>query len=180
VLYLLDSSLDNVKLFYKELSKIGKLIGVTFDRLVEPKKDKEFPDLETISKYRDTLLHNPVLARAAVEDIEKIATREKLNDIKHSWFESEKLTDNDLIDARKLLEELRLSYGRYLNGKWEKILFRLDSKRENYLRRMNLETLTLTYDEFMPTTYAGPGPSGSIDCNSARSNVVQPPNIKKL
>jgi hypothetical protein len=45
------------------------------------------------------LFHNPVPGCAADEDIEKIATREKLDDIKHSWFESEKLTDNELIDS---------------------------------------------------------------------------------
>jgi hypothetical protein len=163
--YRLDSSIDNLQYFLDELHHIGGDFDIKFpkEQVKNAKKPRQVSrdtvpiELRMITDYRDTLLHNPVLGRAIDRGVEKLPKWEHLSKAKESWFCSERLSDDELIATRSLLESLRLRYCEYLDKKWLEVLSRLEGKREKFAQLLNLdEDLDVQYvNVSMPLTVSG-------------------------
>ena len=153
--YLMDTSIDNLKMFLKQLCALRKLIDVNFD-FVDPKKDKEFPELKEIALYRNTFVHNPVLGRAVGRDVEQLPVHSELEKARKSWLYCDSLPDDKLVITRDLLESYRSRYACYLNQRWEMILRLLEANREKFVRRLRLQESSL-----IPVTLPEPEGQGS-------------------
>ena len=136
--YLMDTSIDNLKTFLKQLRKIGKLIDINFD-FVEPENDTAFLELKEITNYRDTIVHNPVLGRSVGRGVELLPVHSELDKAKRSWLYCEFLPDDKYVNTRDLLETYRSRYARYLNQRWETILCLLEENRDKFVRRLRLQ-----------------------------------------
>ena len=182
--YLMDTSLDNVKMFLKQLRYIGKSIDTSFT-FDEPMQDKEFPELKEISDYRDTLVHNPVLGRAVGQGVGMIPAHSELGEAKKSWIYCESLPPEKFTNTRNLIERCRSRYAVYLDTRWKQILSLLDKSRGKFVSRLRLGeqarfAVTLAEsatDRFTPTTLNPGGMSGQfvLDVESRSNKVNFPP-----
>jgi hypothetical protein len=136
VFFLLDSSIDNLELFLKQIKEISSDFGQRV-KLGQPRNGNDF--ITQISDYRNTLAHNPVLGRAVNhQGLEMLPIHRVLKKVERSWLEIEKLTENEFRETREVIEELRRAYAAYLNKKWADVLECMDNRRDEFLSLLRI------------------------------------------
>jgi hypothetical protein len=115
-----------IRKIYADFGKTGLTLPTKGDLCT----DAVCPALQTIRKYRDTILHNPVLGRGADRDREFLPKREFLERVGNSWLAAETLKGEDVIDSRELYEQLYRGLTTFLETKWREIIGALDAVRE--------------------------------------------------
>jgi hypothetical protein len=140
VLSLLDSANDNVELFSKSLVGIARRTGTAL-----PMLRGQFPRtyasvFETVRKYRDTIVHNPVLGRTSESPRELLPKQSRLGDVKDSWRAAELLGPKEFIATSDLILRIANEYVAALQDLWREVLDALacSSFDEKYIRVMNL------------------------------------------
>jgi hypothetical protein len=128
IFFLMVSALENLKIFLKDVNELAKdqdraFLTKEFDRF-----PKGFAPFEEIEAYRNAILHNAVLGRAA--DITKTflprwapdLDKSPLNRAEKSWREAEKLGSDDFIETRVLFDQLFEQLFLKLEEYWQKAL----------------------------------------------------------
>lgn len=158
VFSLLDSCGDSVREFFSKTKQLLKRVGGSVPPLPTQKKDmylEEGPGKKTkeaergcfveVQRYRDAILHNPVIGRAVDVKRELLPRREVLDRVKHSWREAGRLRPEELIDSRDLFSRLQSEISSFLEFHWKKIISALDMVRDSdvFLKEIGLTTFSL-------------------------------------
>jgi hypothetical protein len=105
-LFLLDSSLDCLDLFFKQIRKFGTDSGITFRSIPNKQVSRSAAVFVEIKAYRNTILHNPVLGRGVDVDATYIVRQEHLPTVKSSWAAAEQLARHSYEKTPELLNRL--------------------------------------------------------------------------
>lgn len=141
VFALLCASGENALAFFREIGKILRDFG---------RKPPEFPSqmnqlgpFEEVEKYRNVLLHNPVLGHALERGSAMLPKPEMLDKVKCSWRAVAALNPSDFVDSHQLYARLISEIGEFLEVKWRQIISALDALRdtEKFKKKWRLEKL---------------------------------------
>jgi len=132
IAYLLESSGENALHFFEAMQDILRDLDI---RLGLPRQyPRDFSEVfQSISAYRNAMLHNPVLGRAERHGSEYLPTEaalEKVQEREFLWSAVEELNDSEFTEARKLFDGYARKAVQYLNSRWGEIIALLDSKRD--------------------------------------------------
>lgn len=138
IAYLLESSGENALHFFEAVQDVLSDLDV---RLSLPRQyPRDFPEVfQSISAYRNAMLHNPVLGRAERHGSEYLPTKAALGKVQERgflWSAVEALDDSEFTEARKLFNGYAREAVQYLNSRWGEIIAILDNKRgsEKFVR----------------------------------------------
>jgi hypothetical protein len=140
VFALLDACGDNVNHFFRAINQILQDFGKCQIRSLNHWPQGPFNE---VSKYRDVILHNPVLGRVNAGAAESIPKCEYLEDVKNSWRQTEELKPEQFISLRDLYKHLHVEVISFLQKRWTEIMHQLDSLREEakFKKQWSLEKL---------------------------------------
>jgi hypothetical protein len=141
VFSLLDACGDNALAFCILAREILLDFGPSVDFLPSRKDqlcsttDRQKPSecrggLVEIQKYRDTILHNPVLGRGIQTSRQYLPKREFLEEVKLSWIGASQLADEQMVEAKLLYARLLSETASFLQETWEALIQKLDAVRE--------------------------------------------------
>jgi hypothetical protein len=92
--------------------------------------DNVCPALAAIQKYRDVILHNPVLGRGIYLKREFLPVRTALDGVKLSWRAAGELRQEKWVDFQTLYAELYDGLTTFLEKTWRKIIDAMNVARE--------------------------------------------------
>jgi hypothetical protein len=138
VVYLLETCGENASHFF---DAVRDILG-DFDLKVglPQQYPRDFPEtFQSISAYRNAMLHNPVLGRTERHGSEYLPVRAALQKVQKReflWSAVEELDDSEFTEVRNLFTGYARKAVQYLNSRWEQIIALLDSKRntEKFIR----------------------------------------------
>lgn len=173
---LLDACGDNVRSFFASVKEFLGDFSQPIVKLPADKKrlcsdgDLSKPDIRrggfvAVQKYRDIILHNPVLGRAMDRSRTSLPRQEVLERIKSSWRNAERLVPSELIDSRELLLHLHGEIASFLQQKWVAIVGALDVVRSSskFKMKYRLEAfLPINAPTVVPTTLQPFAASGTL------------------
>lgn len=170
VFFLLNSAIENLKTFLKEMNGVGKDLDQPIFKKNFSRFPKGFPPFEEIEAYRNALSHNAVMGRAV--GVQKTflprwnsdKAKSALKRVEGSWLEAERLDPEDLIDSRILLDRLLTELFVALEGWWKKVLLVLatDITTGKLERPIDLRDWDLDALESLGSTEAPSAASGTF------------------
>jgi hypothetical protein len=86
---------------------------------------------QTISAYRNAMLHNPVLGRIEKLGAEFLPTESVLSGCLNSWNAIEVLKESQFVNSRTLFTGLATRAAQDLNERWGEVIKALDGLRSN-------------------------------------------------
>lgn len=128
VFALLDASGDNLRLFFGIMREI--LGDLNQPSPVLPIQKPEFGPFFEVQKYRDTILHNPVLGHAVDRGLTRLPRAEVLGKLKGSWRAVAQLGPDQFVDSGDLYKRLLKEITGFLEEKWREIIGALDGVRD--------------------------------------------------
>jgi hypothetical protein len=177
VLHLLDSCADNVKKLFEAAADVLQDFDRTHDFLPKsfPPPDDPLTVFRRITRYRDVILHNPVLGRILRDGKEFLPEEEQLEEVKYSWKKAWTLGDEKLIEKNKLLAGLRSDLIDYLKKKWALLISEMEqvASSPKFSKVIHLE-------RFLPIPPAPPLPTTSQPVGASGGTLRASPQARDI
>jgi hypothetical protein len=176
VLFLLDSVGDNFKHFLRAMNDLGadsgrKPFPASIDQF--PRGFEPFPE---ISDYRDTFLHNAVIARGVgdgnvyVPKWHREKARSPLKRVERSWRAAQELRHEDLTSTEELLERLINEACHTLEWHWQQAIAVVASAP--FQQKLLMTTGLKLTEDVVPSPPAWEGPTSTPTLGSNTNFVV--------